>query len=104
MKGVLLAALLIAAPALAFDWNVPQLVQWAEVGERMQANGMPLKVFVARSKWKPVDLLQHHQKRFEDEGFSLPQLELPGLKLPRVTALDTESLWSYLVYAWPEPD
>ena len=98
--------LLWAAGVLAFDWNVPQALQWTEVGDQLQANGMPLKIFVARSKWKTVDVLLHYQKRFADEGFYVPAvpLELKGLKMPRVTALDTQSMWSYLVYAWPEPD
>jgi hypothetical protein len=93
-----------ASPALAFDWNVPQLVAWAEVGDQIQANGMPMKIFVARSKWKPVALLEHYQKRFADEGFYIPTLDIKGLKLPHLAALDTQGLWSYLVYAWPEPD
>ena len=41
----------------------PEPLAWAEVGEQIQANGMPLKIFVARSKWKPVALLNHYQKR-----------------------------------------
>jgi hypothetical protein len=72
----------------------------------MQANGMPLKVYVARSAWKPVDLLEHYQARFARAGFYLPEkaLKLPGLELPRITALDPENLWSYLLYVWPESD
>lgn len=106
MKGAALLVVLVSAPALAFDWDVPEPVSWAEVGEQLQANGMPMKIFIARSKWKPVALLNHYQKRFRAEGFYLPPipLRLEGLKLPRVTALDTLSLWSYLVYAFPEPD
>ncbi len=96
----------VAAPALAFDWDVPDVVAWAEVGEQIQANGMPMKIFVARSKWKPTPLLMSYQKRFREAGFYIPEvpLRLEGLKLPRVTALDTISLWSYLVYVYPEPD
>ena len=44
-----------------FDWNVPKVLEWAEVGDQIQANGMPLKIFVARSAWKPADLLDHYQ-------------------------------------------
>ena len=96
----------VASSAFAFDWDVPEPVSWAEVGEKIQANGMPMKIFVARSKWKPVALLNHYQKRFHAEGFYIPEvpLKLEGLKLPRVTALDTVSLWSYLVYVFPEAD
>lgn len=106
MKGWVLAVVLCAGPAFAFDWDVPEVVAWAEVGEKLQANGMPMKIFVARSKWKPAALLTHYQKRFSQAGFYLPwvPLKLEGLKLPRVTALDTLSLWSYLVYVFPEPD
>ena len=103
-----LAALLClwAAPVLAFDWDVPEVVAWAEVGEKIQANGMPMKIFVARSKLKPRELLENYQKRFRTAGFYVPPvaLKIAGLKLPRVTALDTISLWSYLVYVFPEPD
>jgi hypothetical protein len=97
---------LFGAPAFAFDWDVPDVVAWAEVGEQIQANGMPMKIFVARSKWKPTPLLMNYQRRFHEAGFYLPEvpLRLEGLKLPRVTALDTVSLWSYLVYVYPEPD
>ncbi len=89
-----------------FDWNVPEVLAWAEVGDRIQANGMPMKIFVARTKWKPVAALRHYEQRFLGEGFFLPPapLKLQGLDLPRVTALDTKTLWSYLVYAYPEPD
>jgi hypothetical protein len=97
---------LVATHASAFDWDVPEAVAWAEVGEQIQANGMAMKIFVARSKWKPLPLLTHYQKRFEGAGFYLPHvpLKLEGLKLPRVTALDTVTLWSYLIYVFPEPD
>jgi hypothetical protein len=106
VRLVALAAICFASEAFAFDWDVPEAVAWAEVGEQMQANGMPMKIFVARSKWKPVALLNNYQKRFSAAGFYIPEvpLKLEGLKLPRVTALDTLSLWSYLVYVFPEPD
>ncbi len=106
LKVLALFAIFFAPPARAFDWNVPEPLSWAEVGEQLQANGMAMKIFVARSKWKPVALLNHYQKRFYAEGFYVPDvpLRLPGLKLPRVTALDTLTLWSYLVYVFPEPD
>ncbi|MBS1150628.1 MAG: hypothetical protein H6Q89_2326 [Myxococcaceae bacterium] len=96
----------VASSAFALDWDVPEAVSWAEVGEKIQANGMPMKIFVARSRWKPVALLNHYQQRFRDAGYYQPEvpLRLEGLKLPRVTALDTISLWSYLVYVFPEPD
>jgi hypothetical protein len=102
LSGWALAALLLCG----FDWNVPKLLEWSEVGDQLQANGMPLKIFVARSAWKPGDLLDHYQARFAKAGFYTPEkpLKLPGLELPRLTALDTESMWSYLVYVWPEPD
>lgn len=98
--------LLLGLVLCGFDWNVPDVVAWAEVGERIQANGMPMKIFVARTKWKPVAVLRHYEARFLKEGFYLPPEPLPlkGLDLPRVTALDTVTLWSYLVYAYPEPD
>lgn len=102
----LTALICVAALSAGFDWNVPKLLQWSEVGDRIQANGMPLKIFIARSAWKPGDLLDHYQARFAKEGFYSPEkpLKLPGLELPRLTALDTENLWSYLVFVWPEPD
>lgn len=97
---------LLAVCCSAFDWNVPKMIEFAEVGERMQANGMSLKVYVARSAWSPRDLLDHYHSRFAGEGFYVPDkpLRLPGLELPRLTALDPKNLWSYLVYVWPEPD
>ena len=106
MRSLLLLVCLVAARASAFEWNVPGLVSWAEVGEQLQANGMPMKIFIARSKWKPVALLSQYQQRFAKEGLYVPPvpLDLTGLELPRVTALDTVSLWSYLVYAYPEAD
>ena len=106
LRSFALAAICFASEAHAFDWDVPDAVSWAEVGEQMQANGMSMKIFVARSKWKPVALLNQYETRFRAAGFYIPPvpLKLEGLKLPRVTALDTLSLWSYLVYVFPEPD
>ncbi len=106
MKVAGLLLCLLATRAVAFEWDVPGLVSWAEVGEQIQANGMPMKIFIARSKWKPLPLLRQYQERFSKEGLYVPPvpLDLTGLALPRVTALDTVSLWSYLVYAWPEKD
>lgn len=103
MKRAVAALALLCA---GFDWNVPKVVQWAEVGEQMQTNGLPLKVFVARSQLKPAELLEHYAARFNAEGFFIPPkpLKLKGLELPRLTALDTKSWWSYLVYVWPEAD
>ena len=101
-----LSLALLGLLTCGFDWNVPKMLEWSEVGDRIQANGMPLKIFIARSALKPAELLDHYQARFAKEGFYSPDkpLKLPGLELPRLTALDTETLWSYLVYVWPEPD
>ncbi len=105
LKAVLSASLLLALPAAAFDWNVPQLVAWAPVGDSMAVNGVPLKIYIARSKLKPADVMKHYAARFEEAGFyNPPKVRLPGLELPHMVALDTQTLWSYLIYVWPEPD
>ncbi len=98
--------MLLAMPAAAFDWNVPQLLAWAEVGQsKMSVNGVPLKVFIARSKLKPAEVMKHYAARFGEAGFyNPPKVRLPGLELPHMVALDTQTLWSYLIYVWPEPD
>lgn len=111
MLSALVAALLAAAPdagtgPAAFSWDVPALVAFAEVGERLSGNGLPLKIFIARSRWSGERLLRHYTRRFEDSAFFIPPKgpALPGLSLPRIVGLDTVGLWSYLVYCWPEPD
>ncbi|MBX7098801.1 MAG: hypothetical protein K1X89_13925 [Myxococcaceae bacterium] len=105
MRLVLPLALVLSAPAWAFDWNVPKLEAWTQVGDAMVVNGVPLKIYAARSRWKLQDLLQHYVRRFEDERFFIDRkARLPGLELPHVVALDTESKWSYLVYGFPERD
>ena len=44
LRFAALAAVCVAANAFAFDWNVPEALAWAEVGEQIQANGMPMKL------------------------------------------------------------
>jgi hypothetical protein len=103
MSALLLALTLSAAP---FEWNVPQLVSWTEVGDRMVGQGLPLKVWAVRSKWKLDELAVHYAKRFLDAGFYVDprQKKLPGSTLPRLTALDTSTMWSYTVMFYPEAD
>lgn len=105
MRWVVPLVLVLAAPAWAFDWDVPKLEAWAQVGDTMVVNGVPLKIYAARSRWKLQDLLQLYVRRFEDQRFFIDRkARLPGLELPHVVALDTETRWSYLVYGFPERD
>jgi hypothetical protein len=63
-------------------------------------------VYLARSRWELDRLLLHYAARFADAGFFIPPKlgRLPGLKLPRVVALDDVRRVSFLVYGWPEAD
>lgn len=90
-----------------FAWNVPDVLTVVPVGGTLEARGLPLKIYAARSKQDLDTLILHYAQRFVDAGFYLPMKDLgpiPGLKLPRVVALDVEAKISYLVYGWPEPD
>ncbi len=101
--GALAALVLAAAP---FSWDVPGQLDLVPVGKRLERDGLPMVVFVARSSW-PIDrLLTHYAGRFADAGFFLPpkRAQVPAMKLPRLAALDDEHLVSFLVYGWTEPD
>ena len=111
MTALLLALCLGSAPDAGapgtFAWDVPEVVAVVPVGKGLEVGGLPLKIYAVRSKWGLDELIVHYAKRFADAGFYLPMgrmRPLPGLKLPRVVALDVESKVSYLVYGWPEAD
>lgn len=102
---------LAAAPAdggvpAPFGWDVPGLVEYVPVGQRLERDGLPMEVALARTSWDLDRVLLHYAGRFAEAGYFIPPKlgRLPGLKLPRVVALDTERLVSFLVYGWPEAD
>jgi len=106
MLSAILALSLSAAP-VPFEWNVPELLAWTQVGSNgMEAAGLPLKMYAVRSKWKLHDLAVHYAKRFIDAGFYVDprQKFFPGSTLPRLTALDPLSMWSYTVVFYEEKD
>jgi hypothetical protein len=72
----------------------------------MEALGLPLDMRLARSQWKLNDLAIHYARRFIDAGFYIPphQKPLPGAALPRLTALDPVTMWSYTIIFYPESD
>lgn len=111
MTSLVLALALAAAPDAGvprvFSWDVPAQLEAVPVGQGLEVKGLPLTIYAARSKWDLDALILHYAKRFAAAGFYLPMgrlRPLPGLKLPRVVALDVESKVSYLVYGWPEAD
>lgn len=111
MTSVVVLAALAGAPDAGvrrpFEWNVPQQVAIVPVGQRLEANGLPLQIFAARSKDKLDNLIIHYAQRFLDAGYYLPFKRLgpfSGRNLPRVVALDPDAMISYLVYGWPEGD
>ena len=110
MIPLVLTALLGAAPdagvAAPFSWDVPGQLQLVPVGKRMEREGLPMVVFLAKSSWELDRLLLHYADRFAEAGYFIPPKmgRLKGLKLPRVVALDDVRMVSFLVYGWPEPD
>lgn len=110
MTALALLACLAAAPPDAgdapFSWDVPGQVELVPVGGRLAYDGLPMRVFLARSSWELDRLLLHYADRFAAAGYFIPPKlgRLPGLKLPRLVALDPERLVSFLVYGWPEAD
>jgi hypothetical protein len=104
---MLSAIVALSLCAGTFEWNVPELLSWAQVGsEKMEAGGLPLKIYAVKSKWKVHDLAVHYAKRFIDAGFYVDpkQKFFPGSTLPRLTALDPDTMWSYTVVFYEEPD
>lgn len=107
--AVALAAWLGATPdagAATFSWDVPGQLQLVPVGRKLERDGLPMVVYLAKSSWELDRLLLHYAGRFAEAGFFIPPKmgRLPGLKLPRVVALDDRRMVSFLVYGWPEPD
>ena len=107
--AVVLAVSLSAAPdagAPPFSWDVPGQLQLVPAGKQFERDGLPMAVFLARSSWELDRLLLHYAARFAAAGFFIPPKlgRLPGLKLPRLVALDDSKMVSFLVYGWPEPD
>lgn len=88
-----------------FSWDVPEQVQLVPVGRTLERNGLPIKVFLARSNRKLDELLLHYAGRFVAAGYFIPpRVELKGFTLPRVVAFDDVRGVSFFVYGWPEPD
>ncbi|MGV3623116.1 MAG: hypothetical protein ACO1OB_20015, partial [Archangium sp.] len=112
VTSLLLALALAAAPdagvkpAPPFEWDVPGLLEAVPIGQKMERGGLPLKMFLAHSSWELDRLLIHYTARFADAGYFIPARmgRLPGLKLPRLVALDDTNMMSFLVYGWPEKD
>lgn len=112
MSSLVAALTLLAAPVDAgvhdvpFSWDVPGQVQLVPVGKQLERNGLPMVIFLARSTWELDRLLLHYAGRFRNAGFFIPPKmgRVPGLKLPRVVALDDTKMISFLVYGWPEAD
>lgn len=110
MTWAVLAALLAAAPdggsSAPFAWDVPGQTRLVPVGDELARNGLPMVVYLANSTWELDRLLLHYAGRFAAAGYFIPPKmgRLPGLKLPRLVALDDEKMISFLVYGWPEPD
>lgn len=108
--AVLAAVLFAASPADAgpvpFSWDVPGQLQLVPVGKKLEASGLPMVVYLAKSSWELDRLLLHYAARFAEAGFFIPPKmgRIKGLKLPRVVALDDVQMVSFLVYGWPEPD
>ncbi len=107
--AVLVAALVCAAPDAGpppFSWDVPGQVQLVPVGKQLMRDGLPMVVYLAKSSWELDRLLLHYAGRFAEAGYFIPPRmgRIPGLKLPRLVALDDVHLVSFLVYGWPEPD
>ena len=109
MLTLVAAALLSASPDAGppvFSWDVPGQVQLVPVGKKLEANGLPMVVFLAKSSWELDRLLLHYAVRFAEAGYFIPPRmgRITGLKLPRVVALDDVKMVSFLVYGWPETD
>ena len=109
MFAVVALGLLSASPDAGppvFSWDVPGQVQLVPVGKKLEANGLPMVVFLAKSSWELDRLLLHYAARFAEAGYFIPPRmgRITGLKLPRVVALDDVKMVSFLVYGWPEAD
>lgn len=93
------------APA-RFEWNVPQVDRVVEVGDTLEARGLPLKVYLAHTRLSEKEAFRHYFERFVKEGFFVDRAQkpLPGLSLLRLTAFDEVRLWSYTVIFYPEAD
>lgn len=107
--ALVVALALSAAPdagTAPFSWNVPGQLELVPVGKKMERNGLPMVLFVARSSWEVDRLLLHYAARFLEAGYFVPPKmgRIRGLKLPRVIALDDVKMVSFLVYGWSEPD
>ena len=104
--ALVLAGARDAGVAQPFSWDVPGQGQLVPVGPRLERYGLPMRVYLARSSWDLDRLLLHYAGRFAEAGYFIPPQmgRIPGLKLPRVVALDDVTMVSFLVYGWPEAD
>lgn len=109
ISTLVVVALLGAAPdagAPPFSWDVPGQLQLVPVGQKLEGDGLPMVIFLAKSSWELDRLLLHYAGRFAAAGYFIPPKmgRITGLKLPRVVALDDVRMVSFLVYGWPEAD
>jgi hypothetical protein len=90
----------------SFNWDLPQIETIVPIGNTLQAQGAPQKIFLAKTKMKLADAIDHYAERFIKLGYFIPPTvrKIEGFTLPRVVAFDSDTYTGYLVYGWPEPD
>jgi hypothetical protein len=90
----------------AFSWSVPGMVSHVDIAGTIVAQGIPMKLHMVESSWKPPELFDHFGKVFTQAGFYIPppkhQLVVHGAAT--LTAMDVERMLVYTVIMRISPD
>jgi hypothetical protein len=92
-----------AAPA-HFVWPKPEMVEEIDIPDVIQADGVPVRLHVVRSKMGVDQLLQTYATAFDKAGFYVALDQKRMLAEPHITALDWRTKISYSAILSPNQD
>ncbi len=92
------------SPAAPFTWPMPDPVESIPLAGVSEANGVPVRLHVLRSKRPARELLQIYATAFERAGFYIDPKQKRRLAQPHLTALDVRALVSHSVVLQPNED
>ncbi len=100
-----LAAVLGGAPAQGkFEWPMPDALESIELPGVSQADGVPVRLHVLRTRRSAQEMLQVYADAFDRAGFYIDPRQKRRLAQPHLTALDVRTLISRTVVLQPHPD
>jgi hypothetical protein len=97
----LLALVLSGSP---FSWPRPELIEEIPVHGTVQADGVPVRLKMIRSRLGVQELMQTYATAFSRAGFYVAPVQKRVVAEPHLTGLDVRTLTSYSVVLHPNED